>query len=100
MKVIGLTSGGCIIEASIQEVSSMSGVKFRNGSYDYSSNPIMEVGREFNVMEGFRQIHRNEQRQREIATVRQQLTAIITQLDMVEPFMKEPKLQEQEGTEG
>lgn len=107
MKVIARSAvDKYLVEATIYELGSLANRKIvdrehdPDGSYQSSSRDCIRVGTEFNINDAWQQIHRNDQRKKEVATVRQQLTAIITQLDMVEPFLVEPELPKQEGTEG
>lgn len=88
MKVIGrVGTESYLVEATVQEIAALADCKVTHSE----TTEAVKVGTIFNVKEAFAQIHRNDKRKNEVATVRQQLQAIITQLDMVEPYLDEPK---------
>jgi hypothetical protein len=81
-----------LVEATVQEIAALADCKVTHSeSSGYYTTEAVKVGTIFNVKEAFAQIHRNDKRKNEVATVKQQLQAIITQLDMVEPYLEEPK---------
>ena len=55
--------------------------------WEHSPKP----GTTFDVVAGITQIHRNAERQNEVHRIKQQLQSLILQLELVEPFMKEPE---------
>ena len=92
MKIIGHGRYTVIMEASVDEVNMLAGKTLYEWSSYYDRWTLQpSVGTAFNVRDGISQIHRNEQRVAEVARLKQQLQSIILQLELVEPFMKEPE---------
>ena len=92
MKIIALGNRNVILEASAQEVNMLAGkTLYEWNSYRDSWDKSPAPGTTFNVVEGITQLHHNAQRAEEIVRLKRQLQCIITQLELVEPFMKEPE---------
>lgn len=101
MKVIArVDAGKYLVEATLQELASLADRKIHTdehdpeGSYQSSRRDCIKIGTEFKISNAWAQIHRNDKRKAEVQTVRKQLEAVITQLDMIEPFLDEPKPEE------
>ena len=92
MKIIGHGRDNVIIEASTQEVNMLAGkTLYEWNNYRESWDKSPAPGTVFNVVEGITQLHHNAQRAEEIVRLKRQLQSIILQLELVEPFMKEPE---------
>ena len=92
MKIIGIGNDNVILQATTQEVNMLSGgelYRWNNWSRAYDKQP--NIGTVFNVVEGISQLHRNAKRTEEVQRLKAQLQSIILQLELVEPFMKEPE---------
>lgn len=92
MKIIAIGNKNVILEATIQEVNALAGKQLYQwnnyrDAWDHAPSP----GTVFNVIDGISQLHRNEQRTNEVIRLKQQLQSIILQLELIEPFMKEPE---------
>ena len=101
MKVIArVDARKYIVEASLEELAALANKKIVDtehdpeGSYSSSRRDCIAVSTTFEINKAWSQIHRNEKRKGEVFTVKRQLEAIITQLDMIEPFLEEPKPEE------
>ncbi len=93
MKVIGNGRYAIILEATPDEINRLAGkTLYQWNSYHERWELEARVGTEFNVREGIEQLHRNAERIAEVARLKQQLQSIILQLELVEPFMKEPEV--------
>ena len=51
---------------------------------------VIDIGTEFNISEAWKQIHRNDERVREIELIKKSLECASVNLTMVEPFLTEP----------
>ena len=92
MKIIAHGRDNVIIEASTQEVNMLAGkVLYQWSSYHERWEQQPYIGTIFNVVEGISQLHRNANRLAEVKRLKQQLQCIILQLELIEPFMKEPE---------
>jgi hypothetical protein len=92
MKIIAIGNHNVILEATPQEVNMLAGkVLYDWSSYHERWNKSPAPGTVFNVVEGITQLHHNEKRIEEVQRLKQQLQSIILQLELVEPFMKEPE---------
>ena len=92
MKIIALGNSNVILEASVQEVNMLAGkTLYEWNSYRESWDKAPAPGTVFNVVEGITQLHHNAQRAEEIVRLKRQLQSIILQLELIEPFMKEPE---------
>lgn len=96
MKIIAIGNKNVILEATTNEVNMLAGKNLYqwnsyNERWDYCPAP----GTVFNIVEGITQLHRNEKRIEEVYRLKQQLQSIILQLELVEPFMKEPELEKE-----
>jgi hypothetical protein len=93
MKVIGNGRYNVILEATPDEVNRLAGkTLYQWNSYHDRWELESRVGTEFNVREGIEQLHHNAERTAEVARLKQQLQSIILQLELIEPFMKEPEV--------
>ena len=91
MKIIAKQRGNTfLIEATDEEINRMAGKELVQRDYQNQAQP-WAIGSEFNVIKAFDQIHRNNQRKKEIETVRKTLEGVINSLDIIEPFIEEPK---------
>lgn len=92
MKIIAIGNKTVILEAHVSEVNALAGkVLYDWSSYKDCWNRAPAPGTVFNVLEGIAQLHRNENRVGEIQKIKQQLQSLILQLELIEPFMKEPE---------
>lgn len=99
MKIIA-KNGSCsfLAEISAAEIDSLAGKMVGRWSEDYCrTDRKIEMGTTINIPAVFAQIHRNDQRKREVESLRATLNAIIVGLDMIEPLIEEPKPEEQEA---
>ena len=97
MKIIALGNRNVILEASVQEVNMLAGkTLYEWNSYRESWDKAPAPGTVFNVVEGITQLHHNAQRAEEIVRLKRQLQSIILQLELIEPFMKEPPAPQEE----
>jgi len=91
MKIIAIGNKNVILEATVREVNMLAGkVLYDWSNYHNRWLKYTAPGTIFNVIDGISQLHRNAKRVEEIQHLKQQLQSIILQLDLVEPFMKEP----------
>lgn len=101
MKVIArVDARKYIVEATLQELAALADKKITGdepdteSGYQYSRRECIAVGTTFNINAGWTQINRNDKRKAEVFTVKRQLEAIVAQLEMIEPFLDEPKPEE------
>lgn len=81
-----------VLEATPQEVNLLAGKElYQWSSYNDRWNREPSPGTTFDIVAGITQLHRNAQRVEEVKRLKVQLQSIIVQLDLVEPFMKEPE---------
>ena len=94
MRIIGRSNPFMFLaEISSAEIDLLAGKKIGSGQGEYYSNQerIIPTGTVFNIERAFEQIHRNQQRKREIENLRATFNAMLCGLDMIEPFIEEPK---------
>jgi hypothetical protein len=95
MKIVATVGDGKFLaELSYQEIDYLAGKKIGSDDGYYSYNRKISTGTTFNIVEAFDQIHRNDQRKREIESLRATLKAILVGLDMIGPLIEEPKTEE------
>jgi hypothetical protein len=95
MKVIGKSgTRKYLLEATSEEIDKLAGRSICQGSYHDERQLEYVIGTEFKVIEAFDQIHRNETRLAQVKNLRDTLNAMLTGLEMAEPFIKEPKVEE------
>jgi hypothetical protein len=94
MKIVATVSGSSFLaEISAEEVKFLAGKKIGyEGNYSYEQR--IPSGTTFDIVGAFAQIHRNNNRKREIESVRATLLGIINGLDLISPFIEEPKQEE------
>jgi hypothetical protein len=85
-----------ILEASSEEIDKLAGTLICKDKYGQEGELIYVVGAKFNILKAFDQIHRNDQRKREIETLRATLNAMLVGLDMIGPLIEETKVEETE----
>lgn len=105
MKVIArVDARKYIVEASLQELAALANKKITETEPDpessYSRRDFIRVGTTFDINAAWAQIHRNDKRKGEVFMVKRQLEAVITMLDMTEPFLDEPKPEEAAAVAG
>lgn len=101
MRIIANGNDNVIIEASPHEVNMLAGKNLYEWSSYYDKwNSCPRPGTTFDVVAGISQLHHNSKRTEEVNRLKKQLQSIILQLELVEPFMKEPEpnASEKEGT--
>ena len=93
MKVIGRVGDtDYLVQASVEEISALADKPVTHREErNWHNIDAVRVGTSFNVKEAFAQIHRNDRRKGEVATIRRNLEAVITMLEMTEPYLEEPK---------
>jgi hypothetical protein len=92
MKIIATVgNGNFLAQLSFQEIDYLAGKTVGDASGYYSSDRKIATGTTFNITSAFGQIHRNDQRKQQVATLRQTLELMLKGLDMVEPLIEEPK---------
>lgn len=97
MKIIATVGDGSFIaELSYQEIDYLAGKKIGDATGYYSSDRKIRSGTTFNIVKAFEQIHRNDRRKNEVESLRATLKAILAGLDMIEPLIEEPKVEETE----
>lgn len=97
MKIIATGNDNVILQATTQEVNMLAGTElYRWSNYNRIYDKQPNIGTVFNVVEGISQLHRNTKRIEEVHRLKQQLQSMILQLELVEPFMKEPEPEPQQ----
>lgn len=97
MKIIAKSGNrSYIVEATSQEIDFLAGKSICGGKFGEEKDPNYILGTQFNIIQAFDQIHRNDKRKEEIERVRQALTFALNGLDMVGPLIEEPKPEEKE----
>jgi hypothetical protein len=95
MKIIAKSSTrSYLLEATSEEVDKLAGRNVCRGNYGDEKDILYVLGTEFNIIEAFAQIHRNDNRRAQVENVRQTLNAMLVGLDMIEPLIEEPKIEE------
>jgi hypothetical protein len=95
MKIIAKSSTRTyLLEATSEEVDKLAGRNVCRGKYGDEKELCYVIGTEFNIIEAFDQIHRNDNRRAQVENVRQTLNAILVGLDMIKPLIEEPKTEE------
>jgi hypothetical protein len=82
-----------ILEATSDEIDKLAGRLTCKDNYGQENDPLYILGTKFNIINAFTQIYRNGQRKREIEIVRKTLEGVINSLDIIEPFIEEPKVE-------
>jgi glycyl-tRNA synthetase alpha subunit len=96
MKIIAtIGDGNFLAELDYREIDFLAGKTVGNKSGYYSYDRTIKSGTTFNIVEAFEQIHRNNQRKSQIETIRQTLNMMLIGLDMVDPLIEEPKVEEE-----
>lgn len=94
MRIIAIGNKNVILEATTNEVNMLAGkTLYQWDNYREAWDRCPAPGTVFNVVEGITQLHRNEKRIEEVYRLKQQLQSIILQLELIEPFMKEPEIE-------
>lgn len=95
MKIIGTVGyGKFLAEIDFQEIDYLAGRTVGDASGYYAYERRISSGTTFNITSAFDQIHRNDQRRKEIETVKATLKAVLAGLEMVDPLIEEPKEEE------
>lgn len=87
------SSNNFLAKLTTQEIDFLAGKQVGKGIGGYYSNEDRSIpsGTKFDIIKAFTQIHRNDQRKNEIITVRKTLEGVINSLDIIEPYIEEPK---------
>ena len=85
-----------IAQLSIQEIDYLAGRKIGSDKGYYGVREI-SAGTTFDIVAGFGQIRRNERRLQDVETLRKGLQGMLAGLDMMTPFIEEPKTQKMEA---
>jgi hypothetical protein len=99
MKIVGSINGSNFLaELTYQEIKYLAGkeIGYEANHQSYGQRTIPS-GVTFEITKAFEQIHRNDQRKKEIDTVRKTLEGVINSLDIIDPFIEEPKVEEPAG---
>jgi hypothetical protein len=102
LKIIGRSYAFTFLaEISAQEIDYLAGktVGKNQGGYYNNDEREIPIGTTFNIVKAFEQIHRNDQRKREVESLRATLNAMLVGLDMIGPLIEEPKPEETEVPE-
>jgi hypothetical protein len=92
LKIIASIDGSKFLaELTVGEIEYLAGRKIGADRGFYGTERTITSGTTFNIVKAFDQIHRNEQRKREVETVRATLMGIVNTLDLIGPFIEEPK---------
>ena len=92
MKIIGKAGAKIyILQATSEEIDYLAGRCICKGQYSDDRQMEYVLGTEFKIIEAFDQIHRNERRKAQVKSLRDTLNAMLTGLEMSEPFIEEPK---------
>ncbi len=96
MKVIAKTGDATfLLEATAEEIDRLAGKKIgHHGPSDYSWIRHIQFGTEFAIVPAFDSLYRSNQRKREVETLRATLKGMLNSLDLIEPFIEEPKVEE------
>ena len=94
MKIVATVSGSTFLaELSASEIDFLAGKRIgREGNYSWER--MIAVGTTFNIVNAINQVHHDKRRKVEIETVRRTLEGIINSLDIIDPFIEEPKVEE------
>jgi hypothetical protein len=85
-----------LLEATSEEIDFLAGYNLCRNSYGQENESPYVIGQKFNIVKAFEQIHRNNQRKRQVESLRATLNAMLVGLDMIEPLIEEPKVEEKE----
>jgi len=97
MKIIAtVNSRNFIAELSISEIDYLAGKKIGEEKVYYGNERSVTTGTTFNIVKAFDQIHRNDERKKQVEYLRATLNAMLVGLDMIEPLIEEPKVEEKE----
>lgn len=92
MKIIAtIDSRSFIAELSFIELDYLAGKKVGSDKGYYGNEREIPHGTVVNIIEGFDQIHRNERRLQDVETLKHGLRGLLAGLDMMKPFIEEPK---------
>jgi hypothetical protein len=80
-----------LLEAASEEIDFLAGKQICKDSCGQENQPQHVLGTKFNIVDAFVQIHRNNNRKKEVEAVRRTLEGIINGLDLIGPFIEEPK---------
>lgn len=95
MKIVAtMGDGNFLAEINYQEIDFLAGRKVGDATGYYSYDRKITSGTTFNIVPAFEQIHRNNQRKREVESLRATLNAMLVGLDMIEPLIEEPNPEE------
>lgn len=95
MKIIGtIDSRTVIAELSVKEIDFLAGRMIGEEVGYYGNERKITAGTTFDIVKAFDQIHRNDRRKQEIQTVLKTLEGVLNSLDIIEPFIEEPKVEE------
>lgn len=94
MKIVAtISSNTFLAEVSASEIDFLAGKRIgREGTYSWDRT--IQTGTTFNIVNAINQVHHDKRRKVEIETVRKTLEGIINSLDIIEPFIEEPKVEE------
>ena|ERR1700677_1078785 len=92
MKIIATVDDRTFLaQLSVQEVDFLAGKKIGSDKGYYGNERTICAGTEFNIVEAFDQIHRNDRRKDDVERLRQGLVFLLNGLDMLKPLIEEPK---------
>jgi hypothetical protein len=97
MKIIAKSGPNLFLaQLTTKEIDLLAGKQVGEGVGGYYRNEDREIrfGTTVNIVGAFVQIHRNNQRKREVESLRATLNAMLVGLDMIEPLIEEPKPEE------
>jgi hypothetical protein len=98
MKIVGtIGSQDFLAQLSAQEIDFLAGKRVGTTEGRYDPIRAIRTGTTFNIVKAFEQIHRNDRRKSEVERLRATLKAILGGLDMIEPLIEEPKVEEPAG---
>lgn len=91
MKIVAsISSTVFLAEIGVSEIELLAGKRVgREGNYSYERN--IPVGTTFDIVKAFKQIHRSDNRRKEIESVRKTLEGVLNSLDIIDRFIDEPK---------
>jgi hypothetical protein len=96
MKIVAsISSTVFLAEITVKEIEFLAGKQVGyTGNYWYDRN--IPVGTTFDIVKAFEQIHRSDNRRKEIESVRKTLEGVLNSLDIIDRFIDEPKVEEAE----
>ena len=101
MKIIAKTGDATfLLEATADEIDRLAGKKIVRTPNQYESwKKEVFFGTEFAIIPAFDSLYRNNQRKREVETLRATLKGMLNGLDLIEPFIEEPKVEDGKDTQ-